>query len=235
MISRSDWQAVHDRMSEEERRNLGEPPTAEEVAAYLSGTLPAEAAARVRALLVAYPELARTLTTPFPADEAQPGDPGHFSDEQLDARWDAFRTRHLGRGGRWIRLWQGVSAVAAALAVVATLSWWQARSELTQPRVASWNGQLLAPGAMRGAADAVPLVGREGEAFVIALAVLDAPAGGDRVQILDARKNVVWESDLVPASAEHPLVVQVPAGVVTAGRYTIAYGGRDYFVRVGAR
>jgi hypothetical protein len=230
MISKADWQAVHDRMSEEERRRLGPPPTAEEVGAYLRGELAEGEAARVRALLVAYPELARTLTTPFPTDDAEPGDADYLSDEQIGARWETFRTRRLGSGGRVLQFWQASAAIAAALAIAFGVLLWKADSE---PRVGSWNGRLIVPGAMRGGMEDLPVVGKEGESFVIALPILDARR--DRVTLLDEKREVVWRSGVVQASEDNVVAVYVPAGVVKAGRYVVTFGGREYFVRVAGR
>ncbi|HEV7766111.1 MAG TPA: hypothetical protein VGQ76_13990 [Thermoanaerobaculia bacterium] len=62
MITKDDWNDALDTWIVEERERLGGPPTPEEVVAYLSGELPLAAAARVRALLVYYPELTPLLT-----------------------------------------------------------------------------------------------------------------------------------------------------------------------------
>jgi hypothetical protein len=62
MITKDDWNDALDAWIVEERERLGGPPTPEEVVAYLSGQLPPAAAARVRALLVYYPELTPLLT-----------------------------------------------------------------------------------------------------------------------------------------------------------------------------
>lgn len=62
MITKTDWDAALDAWVEDERERLGGPPTHEEVVAYLRGELPPAEAARVRALLVYYPELTPLLT-----------------------------------------------------------------------------------------------------------------------------------------------------------------------------
>ena len=61
MITKDDWNNALDVWVDEERRRLGGPPSPVEVVAYLSGTLSGADAARVRALLVYYPELTPLL------------------------------------------------------------------------------------------------------------------------------------------------------------------------------
>lgn len=229
MISKADWQAVHEAMNEEERRRLGPPPSADEISAYFAGTLPPQEEARVRALLVAYPELARAATMPFPDDDARPGDPDYVSEAQIEAQWQAFRARHT--PAPLLRFWQASAALAAALALVFGGLLWRAESELSRPRAGAWDGQILLPGAMRGPAEP-PAIGRAGEPFAIALSVPQHGTSAERVQLLDAQRRVVWESDPVRPSQENALMVFVPAGEVTAGRYTVVYGRYEYAIRV---
>jgi hypothetical protein len=61
MITKNDWDAALDAWVTEERERLGGPPTPEEVVAYTRGELADAEAARVRALLVYYPELTSLL------------------------------------------------------------------------------------------------------------------------------------------------------------------------------
>lgn len=62
MITKHDWNEALDGWIDEERERLGGPPSPEDVVAYLSGELSPAEAARVRALLVYYPELTPLLT-----------------------------------------------------------------------------------------------------------------------------------------------------------------------------
>lgn len=66
MITRDDWNDALDAWVDEERERLGGPPSREEVTAYLRGDLPPAEAARVRALLVYYPELTPLLNARAP-------------------------------------------------------------------------------------------------------------------------------------------------------------------------
>ncbi|HKR62166.1 MAG TPA: hypothetical protein VJZ00_00435 [Thermoanaerobaculia bacterium] len=62
MITKDDWNDALDAWIVEERERLGGPPSPEDVVAYLSGELAPADAARVRALLIYYPELTPLLT-----------------------------------------------------------------------------------------------------------------------------------------------------------------------------
>ncbi|HEX6095772.1 MAG TPA: hypothetical protein VF432_05550 [Thermoanaerobaculia bacterium] len=62
MITKTDWDAALDAWVDAECERLGGPPTQEQIVACLRGELPPDEAARVRALLVYYPELTPLLT-----------------------------------------------------------------------------------------------------------------------------------------------------------------------------
>ena len=64
MITRNDWDDALDAWVEEERERLGGPPSPREIAGYLRGELSTAERARVRALLVYYPELTPLLDEP---------------------------------------------------------------------------------------------------------------------------------------------------------------------------
>ena len=68
MSSEQPWDGVLEDWVAAERERLGGPPTAEEVMAFREGRLSAEDAARVRALLVYYPELTSLLGEEEPMD-----------------------------------------------------------------------------------------------------------------------------------------------------------------------
>lgn len=65
MITKRDWDEALDAWVDNERKRLGGPPTPEEVVQFKLGKLSASEAARVRALLVYYPELTSILTEPL--------------------------------------------------------------------------------------------------------------------------------------------------------------------------
>src|SRR5687767_1942442 len=116
MIRKSDWQAIQEEMIAADRQQLGEPPTAEEMLAYTRGELSPEQEARVRQLLVSYPELVHTLTALFPTD-----DDDSLSRDEVSKRWTSFRSQIHGketRGGKVLQFWRASTALAAGLALV---------------------------------------------------------------------------------------------------------------------
>lgn len=66
MITKHDWDTALDRWIDRERERLGGPPSPEEVVAFTRGELPQHESARVRALLVYYPELTPLLDDAIP-------------------------------------------------------------------------------------------------------------------------------------------------------------------------
>jgi hypothetical protein len=62
MVEKLDWNAIHRRLITEGRERVGDPPTADEIDALFRGDLSEEEAARVRGLLIYYPEIARVMT-----------------------------------------------------------------------------------------------------------------------------------------------------------------------------
>ncbi|HEX4960995.1 MAG TPA: hypothetical protein VF173_09165 [Thermoanaerobaculia bacterium] len=77
-----------------ERNELGEPPSPEELLAYRDGRLDPAERRRIEDKIAVYPEAARVLAdlAAFPDVEAAPGTP-ELSDEEIGARWQAFRER----------------------------------------------------------------------------------------------------------------------------------------------
>lgn len=76
------------------RRELGGPPTPEELLAYRDGRLDPAERERLEARIAVYPDAARTLAdlAAFPNIEPAPGVPD-ISDEDVAARWQTFRRR----------------------------------------------------------------------------------------------------------------------------------------------
>jgi hypothetical protein len=92
MTDKTEWQEANRRLMAEQRQKLGDPPTAEEMLAYSRGEMSAEEEERIRELLVAYPELARMNSAPFP-EEAEAG----VSKEAIRDGWNDVQ-RRLGVG-----------------------------------------------------------------------------------------------------------------------------------------
>ena len=81
------------------RRELARPPSPDELVAYREGRLNPAERERVEQALGAFPEAARALRdiAAFPAVE--PADPAdRLSQEDVDARWEAFRRRLAAAG-----------------------------------------------------------------------------------------------------------------------------------------
>lgn len=234
MITKSDWQAVHHQLMADERRKIGDPPTAEEMLAYTRGELPAEAEARVRERLVLHPDLVRTLTEPFPTEGAEPGDPDYLPDEEFTKHWAAMQQR-LGREkpaaaeGRVLQFWRVSTAIAAALAVLFGALLWQTVSKLSEPRVIGEH-QVLLPEATRGpgVARATPLT-PHGDHVGLVLTSLDG-RGFDRLRVEMLRGGdgrSVWRSGSLPWTAEtnERFTVVVPRRFLEPGTYRIVVYG----------
>jgi hypothetical protein len=235
MITKSDWQAVHQEMTADQRRKLGEPPTTEEMLAYSRGELSANDAERVRAWLVFNPEMARALTQPFPEDDAQPGDPDFLSEAELAKRWTSLQQHIHGaetvaprREGRVLRFSPVWTALAAALALVFGGLFWQAKTELRRLTTQPWavETQVLEAGAQRGAGGHAITVECNGD-FMSFVATLPN-SGFDRYRIEMTDVTSVsprrWK-DTVRAGDDGVMTVLVPCGYLKPGRYDlVSYG-----------
>ena len=235
MTNESDWQAVQQEMKAEEQRKLGEPPTADEMLAYTRGELPAETAARVRAWLVCNPDLARALMQPFPADDAEPGDPDYLSPEELAKHWTSLQQRihrpATASMGRLLQFPSRWTALAAAVALVFAGLYWQAESkaqrldrELHEPR--ALESQLLLPDGRRGA-DLTPPLTANGEHIVLDLALFNAARFETyRVEMSDETRPP-WRSAAIRAADEETLSVDVSRKYLKPGKYRIVVYGLE--------
>src|SRR5437764_7414524 len=135
MTTKSEFAAANRDLTAEACASIGEPPTAEEVLAYTRGELAPEDEARIRERLIAYPDLVRTLTTPFP-EGAEPDHPDYLSEHEFARHWKVLRKRRH-RPDHGLQFWRAFGAIAAALAVVFGGLLWRARTELKKP-MAVW-------------------------------------------------------------------------------------------------
>lgn len=244
MTTRSEWKAASRALMAEDRQRFGEPPTAEEVMALTRGELPAEEAARVRERLVAYPDLVRTLTVPFPTEGARPGDQDYMSDDEFATHWAALqKRRQRPSGGRVLQFWQAFGAIAAALAVVFGALFWQAKSELTKPR-AVWEQEIY-PDGRRGGGEASTELAADVESFLLVTG--DSAFEKYRVEIVDVAANppqTLWRSDSVTRRADGALAIVVHRKLFKPGKYQLVLYGvsgarqeplSTYTIRVSAR
>jgi len=224
MTTPSNWQAVHDQLTAEDRARLGEPPTGEEILAYMNGEMSEPEKTRIRALLVAYPELARTLAHPFPG--LAEGET--FSEEELSKHFADFQERLHPKAARVIPFRAFASVLAAAAAVVLVLGGllWESRRELARPHLASEAQQLL-PDGRRGPGGAVERVAGAGQRLELLISVSDQPElPAYRLELVDASEQRVWSSEAVQRTDSETFTVVLPRGL-DAGRYAIVLYGVD--------
>ncbi len=222
MIRKADWQDALDGMTAEDRRRLGPPPTAEEVAAYMNGTLPAGEEARVRELLVAHPELARTLTMPFPDDdEPLP---------ELDRHWAEFQTRVApprAESGRVLQFWRAAAALAAVLAVDFGALFWRAQSRLDEPR-AAWQIAVLEMDGHRGPAGPATVIRPAGESLMLVVPLIGTSPYREYRLDLTSGERTLWRSDTLRRDDETTsFSIDVPSSFLEPGRYRVELYGVD--------
>lgn len=249
MTNKSEWQEANRRLLEEQRRKLGDPPTAEEMLAYCRGELPESEEERIRELLAAYPELARVYGAAFP-DEPRPGDPDAASDEEVRAGWSALQQRLGGparpsaredrepraevQRGRLVMRHYIPTTIAAAFALVFFALFVQAESRARYhqreghlPRVIG-EPQDLEPGARRGGA-APTMLRLEGEGYLVRLRLFSGvlhPHYG--VELRDANETVLWTNNSVKPGEDEAFQVFIPQDFLRAGRaYRLVVFGLD--------
>jgi hypothetical protein len=224
MTTKSEWQAANQAQMADDRRRAGEPPTAEEVFAYLRGELPAEEAARVRERLVCYPDLVRTLTGSFPAEGAQPGDEDYLSDREFATHWAALERRM--KRGRVVDFWPVFGAIAASLAIVFAGLFWQARKELMTPHV--MDAVLLMPDGQRGSGETVTTLTGHGESFPLIVSTSNQTSFEQfRLEIVDATKpqQALWSSPVLARSKDDLLAIVVPRKYLKPGKVQVLLYG----------
>jgi len=222
MITKSELQAIHGRITSERRDRLGPPPTDEELFAFMRGELSPADEARVRELLIAYPELARAMAEPFPGE-----DEAELSEIEMAVHWNALQKRiHGDATQRRTRAWQWTSAALAAALVVAFVGLVRFRQESLAPRVAS-DAQLLLPDGQRGAGDPFPPLTAQGDSFVLMASLINPPPfPAYQLEIVDAgASNIVWTSAALQRPANDTFQIVVPRSFLAAGKYRIIVYG----------
>lgn len=241
MTTKLDWQAIHDQLTAEDRTRLGEPPTGDEILAYMNGELDEAEKTRVQELLVAYPELARTLAHPFPGE----GEGESFSDEELSKHFAQFQKRVQPKGAG-VLPFRGVMAalaVAAMLALVFGGLLVQARRELARPYVPP-EAQDLLPDGRRGGGESLERVAAAGQPFQVRISIADQPEfPAYRLDVVSSADQRVWSSESHARTDSETFSVVMRRGL-PAGRYAIVLVGVDasreqhldeYAFRVSAR
>jgi hypothetical protein len=236
MITKSELQAVYREVKAEDRRQREEPPTVDEMLAYVQGELSPEDEARVGQRLVLYPALIRALTTPFPAEDAVPGDPGYLSSAALDERWASMQTRlHGDQPGselfpppqaRVLRFWQRSAAALAAVLVLAVsglLLQAQAvkRLQVEQREPHVMGDQWLRPDGTRGGP--VAPLSMEGDSFLLRGVLPREFYPQYRFEIVAKDARPIWTATVGPIKDEFSLIV--PHAFLAPGEYQVVLYG----------
>jgi hypothetical protein len=216
MTTKAEWMAA---MSSE--RGVGAPPAFDEAMAYMRGELAPDEEARVRAQLVAHPELLRVLTTPFTEESV-------LSGAELAQEWGDLQRRLPRRNVS--HFWQAFGAIAATLAVVFATLFVNERSklreEMLQPRVAV-DPQGIVPGGQRGGGSDGGTVLESGTApHLITGAIPDSTAFATyRFEIVEAAtQRSIWKSEPVQAKSE-TFALTIPRKRLPRGRYDVVLYG----------
>lgn len=237
MNNKSEWQEANRRITAEQRKKLGDPPTAEELRAYSCGELNAEQEERIRDLLVAYPELARMYAEPFP-DESEPG----VSEGAIDAGLEDVK-RRLGiapiRPRARMRHYIPTT-IAAALALVFFGLYVQAENRARDnnracdiPRVLG-APQELDPDGNRGPA-APTVLHKDGSAYLLKPRLLINQVRYPHYSIeLHNPKGTVWTSLSAQPAEDDSFQIVIPHAFLPPGPYQLRIFGVDGEVRQNA-
>jgi hypothetical protein len=245
MIGKDDWDAAAEELMARERERLGEPPTPEEVVAYSRGELSDEQAERVRALLVAYPQLTDVLTEPPPIGDDV------LTDEEVAQDWARLQSRMAAAPAPVVAhrrfTMTRILAIAASLAIVfVALLFVPSRrhevrviSEFNEPALGQRH--VLIPIAQRGVSLPLPYpLPSDGKQYWIAPASLGEHHAVYGLDIFDVRVSPprrIWSSRSLRVKPDHEFEVAIPRSLLPPGVYRLdVYGGErrlgQYLVRV---
>ena len=225
-------------LNEEHLNQLGDKAGIEQLEAYVRGDLhEGEEKERVRAMLVAYPELARAVALWADDDD-------ELSDEDVDQRWAAMRkTVAIPDRGRVLPFRHALQAIAATLAIVFGALYGQAQWRLTRPTVV-WDETLLSPDGRRGGADTAIELTPAGNSFFMVVPLIDQAAFNEyRLTIVDGG-HTLWRSSVLRRSADDSFGILVPGRFLDPGTYQVVLYGKEgpkeeklatYSVRVPSR
>jgi hypothetical protein len=235
VIGKAEWNIIQEKLNAEERRRLGDPPAVEELLAYERGELPPHDEERVRALLVAYPDLARALAMASPDDDGQP----ELSTEFIDAQWASLQKRLIEPGVLPFRApaasrtrthaWRAFASAAAIAAMLCGGLLWRAEMKLARPRVAS-DELLLLPDGQRGNGEASPVISPQGDSYLLVAPLINQQSFAEyRLELIDAATNrALWTSSAMPRRSNDTFAVMVPSSFLEPGRYQVVlYGVAD--------
>lgn len=228
MANKSDWQEANRRLMAEQREALGEPPTPEELLAYSLGELNETEEERIRDLLVAYPELARTYGASMP-EEPQPG----ITDEEAAAGLNEVKQR-LGINTPRRRIWHYLpTTVAASLALVFFGLYVQAESRARDhartcdlPRILGAPQELDSDGNRGG--NAATVLRKDGEAYLLKPRLLNQVRYPHySLELYDGRGSV-WTANAAEAAQDNTFQIVIPHSFLRpGGTYQLRIAGID--------
>lgn len=228
MTNKSEGQDVNRRLAAEQREKLGDPPTAEEMLVFSRGEMNAEDEERIRDLLVAYPELARMYSAPFP-EEPEAG----ISNEAIDHGWDDVQ-RRLGvtvmparaRMRNYIP-----TTIAAALALVFFGLFVQAESRARDnargdlPRVLGAPQELESDGT-RGSGSPTTLR-KDGDAYLLKPHLFNQVHYPHYSIELHDENGAVWTTPSAQPDEKDAFQIVIPHSFLRPGAYQLRIFGVD--------
>jgi hypothetical protein len=237
MTNKTEWQDANRRLAAEQREKLGDPPTAEEMLAYSRGEMSAEEEDRIRDLLVAYPELARTYGAQF-SEEPEAG----ISNEALNDGWDDVQ-RRLGVTMMPVRTRVRnyiPTTIAAALALVFFGLYVQAESRARDnargcdlPRVLGAPQELESDGN-RGPA-APTMLRKDGDAYLLMPHLLNQLHYPHYSIELNDLSGAVWTSPSAQPDVANTFQIVIPHDFLRPGvRYQLRIFGINGEARMPA-
>ena len=223
----------------------GEPPTADELVAYLEGELGPAEHDRIAGKLARYPDAARALAALEAFPDVEPP-PGHepLSDEELEKDWLRLRER-MGwaeteagaamepgegaarRGAAADRFWWSRAAAAAALLLVGAVGgWlvgWLVARDAGAPSASVAVVQLAPVGTALGRG--LSPAGEElagADRLVLFLASAQPPRPGDyRLTIESADGGAVWQTATARPDPTGTFRVDLPGDFLAPGTFRI--------------
>jgi len=227
MTTKFEGRAVNGVFMADDRRG-GEPPTYDEVRAYMEGRLPEEEAEKIRERLVEHPELVRALTAEFPSEPAQPGDADYVSDEEYPEHWARLERRMNGEPARKVvSFWPYLSVAAAIAAIVFGSLLAQARIQLAEERMpkAAVPSNILLPDGQRGPTEKPAIVDLDGDSILLVLAIVGSsePVDAYRLEMVRTAEpqKVLWSTRMRATPDADTFTISVPRSFLEAGKYEV--------------
>lgn len=239
------------------RKELGGPPTPEELLAYRDGRLDPAERERLEARIAVYPDAARTLAdlAAFPDIEPAPGVPD-ITPEEVAARWQSFRQRLAElpapqpaapeekreapvvplrpepRPTPGIPPWWLAAAASAALAAGLGSGYLAGRASRDPLPVSAINVAIaelrpLEEGGIRAEPSAVDLP-ETAEGLVLILGLDDTDRFAEyEAEILDEQGTQVWSRDGLQPTPLGTFHLSFPRTLLGPGQYRINLFGLD--------